>query len=264
MPTLQDVARKAGVSTATVSKVLSNTPYFTEATRLRVMQAVEELGYRPHLAARALSTGKTHIIAVVFPYVYEMMFTDPLVLSILQGVEEACYEHGYNMLLSTPRLSANGPDEPYQQLIQSGYLDGMIAIDNIPLASALRPALEHGLPGVTLGYHKSTYSVCSDDFSGGSQLMEHVLKLGHRDIGIIGVPDEMHFSILERLRGMQAVADGAGISLRNLPRQDGDFSIASGAACVTRLLEHHPDLTAIICVNDRMAMGAIQQARTLG
>ena len=67
MTTLEDVAKRAGVSTATVSKVLSNTPYFTEETRAKVLHAVEELGYVPHLAARALSSGKTGIIAVVFP-----------------------------------------------------------------------------------------------------------------------------------------------------------------------------------------------------
>ncbi|MBN8618508.1 MAG: LacI family DNA-binding transcriptional regulator, partial [Anaerolineae bacterium] len=108
MPTLQDVAQKAGVSTATVSKVLSNTPYVSETTRLKVMEAVNELGYTPNLAARGLSSGKTHIIAVVFPYMYEAFFTDPLVLLILQGIEGECTQRGYNILLSTPRLRANG------------------------------------------------------------------------------------------------------------------------------------------------------------
>lgn len=265
MPTLQDVARRAGVSTATVSKVLSNTPYFTEETRRRVMEAVEELGYRPNLAARALSSGKTHIIAVVFPYVYEMMFTDPLVLSILQGVEAACYEHGYNMLLSTPRLTAGAAtDEHYQQLVESGYIEGMIAIDNVPLASVLQPALEKGIPGVTLGYHNSPYYVRSDDFSGGQQLMQHLLDLGHRQIGLVTVPEDSHFSIRERLRGLRDSAVRAGLDFDLLPRQYGDFSISSGSEALTHLLAAQPELSAIICLNDRMAMGAIQQARVLG
>ena len=87
MPTLEDVAKRAGVSTATVSKVLSNTPYFTEETRQKVIHAVNALGYVPNLAARALSTGKTHIIAVVFPYVYEAIFTDPNIMHVLKGIE---------------------------------------------------------------------------------------------------------------------------------------------------------------------------------
>src|SRR5215207_9299732 len=103
MPTLQDVAKKAGVSTATVSKVLSNTPYVSDATKAKVLEAVEALGYRPNLAARALSSGKTHIIAVVFPYIFDAIFKDPLVMAILEGVESVCTEQHYNILLSTPR-----------------------------------------------------------------------------------------------------------------------------------------------------------------
>jgi DNA-binding LacI/PurR family transcriptional regulator len=264
MPTLRDVARQAGVSTATVSKVLSNTPYFTEETRLRVLKAVEDLGYRPNLAARALSSGKTHIIAVVFPYVYEAIFTDPLVLSILQGVEETCYQRRYNMLLSTPRVTDAGVDEHYHQLIQSGYIEGVLAIDNVPLASVLRPALERGIPGVVLGYHDAAHFVRSSDCSGGQQLMRYVLASGHRHIGIVSVPEGLHFSIRERLKGLALAAADAGVDFAALPKVNGDFSIASGAACAEQLLTLHPQLTMLICLNDRMAMGAVQQARTMG
>ena len=94
MPTLQDVAKRAGVSAATVSKVLSNTPYFTEETRGKVLQAVEELEYIPNLAARALAAGRTQIIAVVFPYLYDPIFKDPLVMKILEGIESECTQEG--------------------------------------------------------------------------------------------------------------------------------------------------------------------------
>src|SRR5690606_4338433 len=151
MPTLQDVAKRAGVSTATVSKVLSNTPYFTEETRLKVMAAVDELGYLPHLGARALSMGKTHIVAVVFPYIYDAIFKDPLVMQILEGIESESTQRGYNLLLSTPRLSKDGPDLHFQQMIRSGYLDGMIAIDNVPLASVAKSAYDRKIPHVVIG-----------------------------------------------------------------------------------------------------------------
>ncbi|MEO0564175.1 MAG: LacI family DNA-binding transcriptional regulator, partial [Chloroflexota bacterium] len=137
MPTLTEVAKRAGVSTATVSKVLSNTPYFTEETRQKVMQAVEEIGYIPNLAARALSTGKTHIIGVVFPYIFDTVFTDPLVMEILQGIETVCREQGCSVLLSTPRIDDGEVENSYVQLIRSGYLDGIIALDNVPVASVI-------------------------------------------------------------------------------------------------------------------------------
>lgn len=258
MPTLQDVARHAGVSTATVSKVLSNTPYFTEETRLKVMQAVEELGYVPNLAARALSKGKTQIIAVVFPYIYDAIFTDPLVLRILEGIEAEATQHGYNLLLSTPRLTADGPDAHYRRLIQSGYIDGVIALDNVPVASVIKPLRKKKIPHVVIGYHESAYSVCSDDYSGGRQLMEYVLDLGHTRIGIITVPTDMNYALNERVRGLQSVATERGIDMTRMPTAYGDFSVVSGIHGAAELLGLDQDLTALICLNDRMAMGAIQ------
>ncbi len=264
MPTLQDVAEKAGVSTATVSKVLSNTPYFTEKTRRKVMHAVEELGYAPNLPARALSGGKTHIIAVTFPYVYEAIFTDPLVLRILEGIETECTQRGYNILLSTPLLSADGPDEHYLNLIRSGYVEGVIAIDNVPLASAFEPVKKRGIPGVVLGYHTGDYFVRSDDVSGGLQMMNHILGLGHRKIGIISVPEVLHFSIYHRLEGMRRAAERAGLNFDDLPKANGDFSVNSGEKCAAQLLSEYRDITALICLNDRMAMGAIRHAHEKG
>lgn len=264
MPTLQDVAEKAGVSTATVSKVLSNTPYFTEETRRKVMHAVEELGYVPNLPARALSGGKTHVIAVVFPYIYEAIFTDPLVMRILEGIETECTQRGYNILLSTPLLSADGPDEHYLNLIRSGYLEGVLTIDNVPLASAYEPARKRGIPGVVLGYHNAEFFVRSDDTSGGIQMMNHILELGHQKIGIIGVPEVLHFSIYYRLQGMRHAAERVGLEIEALPKANGDFSVSSGESCAAQLLNQRPDLTALICLNDRMAMGAIRQAHTMG
>jgi LacI family transcriptional regulator len=263
MPKLEDVAKKAGVSTATVSKVLSNTPYFTESTRQKVMRAVEELGYVPHLAARALAAGKTGIIAVVFPYVYDGVFSDPHTLHILQGIEAECTEQGYNILLSTPRLTPN-VDEHYLRLIQSGYIDGIIALDNVPVHSVLEPVRSKGIPAVNLGAHPSEYYVRTDDYSGGFQLMQHLLEFNHRNIGIISVPNDLHFSTSSRLAGLRAAAEAQGVDFDALPLAEGDYSIASGAACAEQLLQKSPDLTAIVCLNDRMAMGAVQLIHRLG
>lgn len=262
--TLQQVAQRAGVSIATVSKVLSNTPYFTVETRDKVMKAVQELNYVPNLAGRALSTGKTHVIAVVFPYVYDTLFSDPLVLHILEGVEAECREHGYNILLSTPRLSEQGVDEQYLRLVQSGYLDGIVALDNVPIGSVLESARKKNIPSVSIGYHDHPFYVRSDDTMGGHQLMSHILSLGHRNIGIITVDDGLLFSMGHRMAGLQQATADYGIDIHSLARANGDYSIESGTSCTAHLLTQHPDLTAIVCLNDRMALGAIQQATLMG
>jgi LacI family transcriptional regulator len=264
MPTLLDVAKRAGVSTATVSKVLSNTPYFTDMTRDKVMRAVEELGYVPNLAARALAAGKTHIIAVVFPLVYDPIFADPHVLRILEGVEAECRQRGYNILLSTPRLTPEGIDEHYQQLIMSGYMDGVIALDNVPFASVLKLVRERNIPTVDIGYRNNGVSVTTDDRLGSFEMMKHVTSLGHRAIGIVGVDENLHFAIQHRMVGLREGAGEAGLNFDAMPQALGDFSADSGARCAQQLLQQHPELTALICLNDRMAMGAIQGARQLG
>lgn len=264
MTTLQDVAKRAGVSTATVSKVLSNTPYFTAKTRDKVMRAVDELGYVPNLAARALSTGKTNVIAVVFPYVYDGIFKDPLVMHILEGIESECTQTDYNILLSTPRLTEEGVAPQFNQLLSSGYIDGVIAIDNVPLASVGDAAIKKNIPTVVIGYTENDYFVYSDDYGGGQQLMEHVLALGHKDIAIITVPDSMNHAIERRIDGIKSVLDKHGIDFDALPCELGDFSTAGGAKAMQNILSQNAKVTAVVCLNDRMAIGAIQQIYQAG
>lgn len=264
MPTLQDVAQRAGVSTATVSKVLSNTPYFTDETREKVMKAVRELGYIPNLAARALSSGKTHIITVVFPYIYDTIFKDPLAMNIIEGIEAVCNEAGYNLLLSAPRLTAEGPDENYHKLVRSGYIDGLIAIDNVPSVSVAAVARQYEIPTVVIGHHDAEFFVRSDERSGGEQVMRHVIELGHRQLGVIAVPQNMNFAVNERVIGLRGVMEQSGLNFDTIPLVHGNFSATSGAAATAELIAQYPDITAVICLNDRMALGAVQKLRELG
>lgn len=263
-PTLTEVARRAGVSIATVSKVLSNTPYFTDETRDKVMAAVEELGYVPNLAARALSSGKTHIVAVVFPYIYDMFSADPLTLKILEGVESETTKRGYNLLLSTPRLSEDGPDENFLNVLKSGYLEGVVALDNVPITSILKYVRKSRIPAVSIGYGEHDFAVRSDDFRGGQQLMGHVVELGHQQIAILSVPPHMNLAVEERLTGFKQVIDEAGLNFADIPIYEGDFSIESGQKLAEHIVAEHPQITAIVCVNDRMAVGVIQGVQGLG
>lgn len=263
MPTLQDVARKAGVSTATVSKVLSNTPYFSEATRKKVMKAVEEVGYIPNLAARALTTGKTNIIGVVFPYIYETIFEDAMIMSMLRGIESECRKRNHSILLNTPRIDET-IDRQFRMLVQSGYFDGMISLDSIQQTSFSEFATENGVPGVVIGYHQSDYFVRCDDFTGTRDLVKHVISLGHRNIGIINVPENSNIGVDRRVDGIREVCHEAGIHMADVPMVYGDYSIESGRHGMKTMIENYPDLTAIISINDRMAIGAIQYLQSIG
>src|SRR5436309_2486644 len=103
MANIKEVAKRAHVSISTVSKVLSNTPYVSETTRQRVLKAVEELDYVPSLAGRALSKGRTYNIGVIFAINYDRLFSDPYMLTILEGIETVTAEREYNVVLCTPR-----------------------------------------------------------------------------------------------------------------------------------------------------------------
>jgi DNA-binding LacI/PurR family transcriptional regulator len=168
------------------------------------------------------------------------------------------------MLLSTPRVTENGPDEQYRQLVQSGYMDGMIALDNVPLASVLAPVDQSRTPVVVIGYRSAEYSVHSDDRGGGEALIRHVLELGHRRIGIITVPSNMNYALNERMNAIRHVIEEAGIDFHSIPVAYGDFSTKGGAAMTELLLWQRPDLTAVVCLTDRMALGAIQKLHEMG
>ena len=227
------------------------------------MQAVRDLDYQPNMAAQALAKGKTSIIAVVFPYVYETIFEDPLVMSTLKGIETVCTQQQYNLLLSTPEFNANGFSDHYLRLIQSGTIDGLIAIDNVPTFSAVQPAIERDIAAVVIGNHPAQYSVRSDDGPGAEELTRHVLSMGHRELGMISVPEGKQFAVDDRVAGIRSACVEAAIPADSLAIRYGDYSIESGYTACRDLLAHHPNITAIISVNDRMAMGAIKYLRDI-
>lgn len=266
MTTLKEVARRAAVSTATVSKVISNKRYVSEKTRKRVMLAVEELGYVPNLAARALSKGRTHIIGVIFPYNYDHLFGDPFIMSLLEGIETACTEEGYSILINTPRVPIQESAQ-YQRLLQTGYLDGVITVESLPNAPVSHMAESYNCLWAAVGREAArgaANTVHADAYSGARAAAEYLIQLGHRQIGIIGVALETLEDAAARLAGYQDAFEAAGLSFESAPYVNGQFSMESGYQAAGILLTQNPRPTALLCLNDRMAMGAIQQAAALG
>jgi DNA-binding LacI/PurR family transcriptional regulator len=264
--TLKEVARRARVSTATVSKVISNKRYVSETTRKRVILAIEELGYVPNLAARALSKGRTHIIGVIFPYNYDHLFSDPFIMTLLEGIETACTEEGYSILINTPRVPVQESVQ-YQRLLQTGYLDGVITVESLPNAPVSHMAERYNSLWVAIGREAArgtANTVHADAYSGARAAAEHLIGLGHRRIGIIGVALETLEDAEVRLAGYRDAFEAAGLSFEAAPYVNGQFSMESGYQAAGVLLDHAPRPTALLCLNDRMAMGAIQRAAAMG
>ena len=266
MVTIRDVAKRASVSVSTASRILSNSPTekFSEATQARVLRASLELGYRPNFAARALVSGKTHIVAAVFPRIYDTPFTALASLQILSGIEAFCSENGYHLLLSSPQITDGKVDVHFTNLLAGGYLDGIIIDGHFDIDPIMEVLQRSRIPIIMLGYHPHPYYLRGDNFLGGSLLIQHVLELGHRRIGIIGLPDGMSPAADQRLNGIKTAYEALGLDFHGLPRVNGTFSSESGAAAAKILLETHPDLTALVALNDRMAMGAVHQLQEMG
>jgi len=261
LATIRDVAKRANVSASTASRILSNSTKekYAEETRNRVLQASIELGYRPNFAARALVSGQTRIIAAVFPRIYDTPFRALASLQILSGIEAYCSDHGYHTLITSPKIIGDTLDPNFIDLLSGGYLDGAIIDGHFNITPIMEFISQLNLPLVILGHHPHTYYLRSDNVLGGRLMLQHLFDLGHRQIGIIGVPD-----ISERLRGVQLAAEESGMDFDSMPFAIGDFSEDSGAAAANSLLTQHPNLTALVAFNDRMAMGAINQLQSMG
>ncbi len=267
MPTLEDIAKAAGVSVSAVSRILNRSVHserYRQDTRDKVIRASIELNYKPHLPARALAGGRTQILAVVFPRYYESVYKALFMLQVVTDIEEFCSRHGYHVLISSPRVTDAGLEESYTTLLRSGYLDGAIIDAGFQFPGVVETALDLGLTTVVLGHQTYPYSVDSDNQRGGYLAMRHLLDLGHRRIGVLSIPPGIHSAVDQRITGMEIATRETGISWDALPRVNGTFSKESGAAGACDLLTRFPETTALITVSDRIAIGAVQEAQGMG
>jgi DNA-binding LacI/PurR family transcriptional regulator len=270
MATIKEIAKRAKVSVGTVSKVLTNTPYVADETRARIQRVIDEMGYKPSFAGRALSGGRTYNVGVIFPHRgADRFFSDPYQITVLQAIERVISENEYNLLLSAPMIPFKDARQ-FQRLISSGYLDGAITFEIIPDAP-LRPHLEaNKIPCISVDYHpltKDKNTVYVNDFVGAQALISYALEQGHRRIGLLTVSPSTIATWDHRMGGYRAAIEAAGLNFAQIPCVVGEFTTESGSESIDALLtQFTPDAppTLIICFNDRMAIGAIKRLQELG
>src|SRR5712671_188054 len=259
---IYEVAKRAGVSTATVSRVLSQPNVVAPATRRRVLQAVEQLSYEPNSTAKNLRTLRTEKLLVTVPDI-----SNPFFSLILQGIEETAQREGYSVLVGDTQHNEKR-EERYALMLKRKEADGLIFLGHrLPkeaatLIRAMAPRCAPIVNGCEFSPTLGIPSVHIDNAKAAAEAMDYLYRLGHRHIGIITGPLVSPLS-RDRLRGATARAKQQKAE-RDFVVMNGDFSIESGAAAAERLLGRKVPPTAIFCFNDEMAMGAIDTARRRG
>jgi LacI family repressor for deo operon, udp, cdd, tsx, nupC, and nupG len=258
LPNICEVAKRAGVSTATVSRVLSRPDVVSPETRRKVLHAVKVLEYAPNSAAKHLRTLRSGKLLVTVPDI-----ANPFFSLILQGIEETAQAEGYALLLGDMQRDL-AREEQYGLMLKRREADGLIFFGNtLPksvaqLVSAAAPKCAPVVYGCDFNPGLGTSSVYVDNVAAGWDAVTHLYELGHRRIGIVtGSPGSP--ASRDRLRG----ATSRDRPLRpgtEFVVMEGDFSIESGYAAVDRLLGLRRPPTAIFCFNDEMAMGALEAA----
>jgi len=260
MVTIKDVARTAGVSVATVSRVYNGSPRVRSETRERVQAVAHRLGYTPHGAARSLITRRTHTIGVLLPDLYGEFFSE-----VIRGVDQTARVLGYHVLVS----SARNDGQSFQTAVRSmrGRVDGLIVMAPDLLPDARHLSLPSYCPAALLncppngGLPFDSFAVAN--YEGAVAMVRHLAGLGHTRIALIRGADG-NFDAAERLRGYRAALADAGIAHDPELELPGDFSEAAGHAAAERIraMPHRP--TAVFAANDCMAIGAMSAFRDAG
>ncbi|MGW1723868.1 LacI family DNA-binding transcriptional regulator [Streptomyces sp. NPDC002306] len=265
MPTMADVARRAGVSVATVSHVLNDTRPVLPHTRRAVLDAVDELGYTPNTLARSLVTSRTRSIGLAVSAISNPYFTE-----ILQGVEAAALEHGYGLLIADPH---DDPEHERKvvQLLHERRVDGVIVAPSAQPDELVAYLARHRVPAVLLdrAVDVSAHTaprfdqVCAENVEPVTRLVTHLAELGHRRIALVaGLPGLS--TTRERIAGYRH-----GLAAAGLPHDErlvayGDSATEAAERATTALLALAAPPTALVTGNNAMTIGALRALRELG
>lgn len=262
-PDLEQVAARAGVSRATVSRVVNGVPSVAPDLRRRVERAIGELGYVPHSAARALASRRSDTLALVASEPDDRVFGDPFFGGIVRGVSQELMAAG--LQLSLLMAQSRAELERIERYLASAPIDGVLLISqhegNDPIPAAMRRA---GVPlvigGRPLADHSAIPFVDNDNVGGGLLAAKRLLALGRTSAGTVAGPADMTAGI-DRLAGFRR---GLGRAFRARRVERGDFTVEGGEAAMQTLLDRVPDLDGVFVASDLMALGALRALKRAG
>ncbi|MEM8958434.1 MAG: LacI family DNA-binding transcriptional regulator [Pseudomonadota bacterium] len=261
--TLKDIARATGVHVSTVSRALdpNRQKTLTEDVVEKIRATAAELGYRPNRVAYSLRTNKTMTIGVMIPDITNMIFPP-----IVRGIESVMEPSGYAAIIVNTD-SQRGREAELLEILRDRGVDGIIHTAALLSEPSIVDAAQKGLPVVTLNRRNDDASipfVINDDAAGVRAVFEHLRSNGHEAIAHLAGPSDLSTGQL-RCRAFVDVARDHGASSADLTISEAQrFDEEEGLRCTFHILDTAPDTTAILCANDRLALGALQALRDRG
>ncbi len=258
--TIADVAKKAGVSTMTVSRAINNKGEITEATRQKVLRIAADLGYRPNRIARGLATKQTMQLGLVVPDI-----TNPFFSQIALGAQNTAWQRGYNLLLLNTMEDKEREDAILDMLAES-QVDGVILCSSRLTKTRLEERLT-SQPGTVLINRqveaKIAGLICINDVAGTELAVNHLIAGGRKRIGLLAGPTQS-FSSYNRKQGYLNALNQAQILIDPHLQISCDPTPSGGQTACTTLLQQHPHIDALFCYNDLVAVGALQACVAMG
>lgn len=257
--TIQDVAKTAGVSVSTVSRVLNGKVDVASDTQERILSVIDDLGYTTNLAARSMRSQKKFLIGLIMPDI-----AYPFAFEVMKGVNQVITESEFDLLVYTTgdvRKSGRASHEQkYVSLLNNSLTDGVIIVAPVSAefhTDAPIVSIDSVLPNL------SYPSVHATNYHGAVDAVDYLIGLGHKRIGYIGGRAELE-SANRRLMGYQDALDNAGIVVEDELIASGDFTTVTGVESARKLLTLSNPPSAIFAANDQMAMGVFQVAQEMG
>jgi LacI family transcriptional regulator len=254
MPTIKEVAVRAGVSPATVSRVLNQAQYVSAATRAKVERAVRELGYVPNVMARGLRSRQSHTLALIVSDV-----TNPFWTTVVRAVEDKAQERGFSVFLYNTDENPS-KQRRYLDIACAQQVDGVIVAPFDTDAGKLSSLRHQGIPTVVVDRRVDGWDVDTvrcDSISAARAMVRHLVGLGHQRIAMLSGPASTS-TAEERVVGYCIALSEAGIRIEKRLIRRGEYRVSSGGAMARAILDERLGPTAVFAANNSIAIGAIQ------
>ena len=259
--TIKDIARRAGVSHATVSRALHGSPLISVATSQRIRQIAAELGYQPSVAARSLKTNRSQVLGVIVSHI-----ADPFFSEILQGIDEVAQQVGYSLFIAASQHSLER-ERAIVKTMREHRVDGVIICSTPFSAEQSQLLASYKTPLVVINNQSAEdyrYSIYHDDLDGSQQVTQHLLDLGHKRIAYLGSSFSGRTND-QRLSGYKERMQAAGLSVpEGFVHGVQANNPETGRAAVDHFLALPERPTAVFCFNDMLATGVLRGLRRAG